>query len=46
MSRRLPESSEERVSGGGVRAVYVDAFASHGIKLRFTKGASERIRQK
>lgn len=46
MSRRLSDGFEERVGGGVVRAVYVNAFANRGMTLRFAKAVIKRFHRK
>lgn len=41
MGQHLPESSEERVGGSDIRAVYMDSLADCGITLGFTKAAKK-----
>lgn len=46
MSQRLPDGSEERVGGGGVEEVDVDAFVRRKMTLAFAKAVLKRFYQK
>lgn len=43
MSRRLPDGFEEKVGGGDVRAVYLNAFATRGMTFGFAKAVFEGL---
>lgn len=46
MGRHLPESSDKRVAGNDIRAIYIDEFAYCGMTLEFAEAALERFRQR